>query len=58
MFAEDYIVEEGVHYFSSQIAPTRSRYYDFEKKEFKNSTGSMTYGIVNFDPLSQKYQFG
>lgn len=58
MFAEDYIVEEGVHYFSTQIAPTRSRYYDFEKKDFKNSTGSMTYGIVNFDPLSQKYQFG
>ena len=37
MFKNDFNVEEGVHYFLTQTAPSRSRYYDFEKKEMRSN---------------------
>ena len=58
MFKNDFNVEEGVHYFLTQTIPSRSRYYDFEKKEMRSSTSSLIYGVVNFDPLSQQYYYG
>lgn len=58
MFKNDFNVEEGVHYFLTQTAPSRSRYYDFEKKEMRSSVSSLIYGVINFDPLSQQYYYG